>query len=205
MNVTLELQYTVYTTAQLPDMDLPQVAMAGRSNVGKSSLVNALAGRKRLAQVSATPGKTRSVNFYFVRPYDFYLVDLPGYGYARASHTERRNWAKVLEQYLSGNSHLKGLALLLDCRLPPQRLDQELAEFAMSKSLLILPILTKADKCKQAERVKRQNEWDAILGKKPLLVSAARHSGLEKLWKALVCMALGDDALPKEEIGSANS
>lgn len=193
MNITLELKDTVYTTQQLPEVDLPQVAMAGRSNVGKSSLINALAGRKSLAKVSATPGKTRSVNFYLVKPYNFYLVDLPGYGYARASHEERRNWAKVLEKYLSESPTLKGLALLLDCRLPPQAIDQELAAFAQSKDLSILPILTKVDKCKQMERAKRQNEWGAIFDKKPLLVSAARHSGLDKVWKALIRMALGDD------------
>lgn len=191
MNISLELENTVYTTAQLPEVDLPQVAMAGRSNVGKSSLINALAGRKKLAKVSATPGKTRSVNFYLVRPYDFYLVDLPGYGYARASHEERRNWARVLESYLSGSCTLKGLALLLDCRLPPQRLDMELAEFAGSKGLALLPILTKADKCSQRERSERQKEWEALIGLRPLLVSAAHRAGLNRVWHGLIKLATG--------------
>jgi len=191
MDITIALKDTVYTVKQLPTVDLPQVAMAGRSNVGKSSLINALAGRKNLAKVSATPGKTRSVNFYLVEPYNFYLVDLPGYGYARASHAERRSWAKMLEQYLSESPKLKGLMLMLDSRLPPQALDQELAAFAQSKGLPILPILTKADKCKQTERAKRQNEWEAILGEKPLLVSATKRSGLDMAWRALICMAIG--------------
>lgn len=191
MHISLELENTVYTTGQLPEVTLPQVAMAGRSNVGKSSLINALAGRKRLAKVSATPGKTRSVNFYLVRPYDFYLVDLPGYGYARASHEERRNWAKVLENYLAESAHLKGLALLMDCRLPPQKLDIELAEFAASKGLPLLPILTKADKCSQRERAERQKEWEKILDVRPLLVSAAHKTGLEKVWQGLITLALG--------------
>lgn len=197
MNVSLELENTVYTTQQLPTVNLPQVAMAGRSNVGKSSLINALAGRKKLAKVSATPGKTRSVNFYLVRPYDFYLVDLPGYGYARASHEERKQWAKVLERYLSDSPTLKGLALLLDCRLPPQQLDLDLAAFATAQDLPLLPILTKVDKCLQRERVARQQEWEEILGKKPLLVSAARRSGLDKVWRALIKMATG--AAPDDE------
>lgn len=195
MNPTLELEKTVYTTEQLPQVQLPQIAMAGRSNVGKSSLINALAGRKNLAKVSSTPGKTRSVNFFLVKPYDFYLVDLPGYGYARASHEERRKWAEVLEKYLAESPGLKGLALLLDCRLPPQRIDMELAAFARSQGLPILPILTKADKCKQRERDLRQKEWEAILGQKPLLASSARRSGLDKVWRAIIRMA---EASPNE-------
>lgn len=192
MNVTLELENTVYTTQQLPQITLPQVAMAGRSNVGKSSLINALAGRKKLAKVSSTPGKTRSVNFYLVRPYDCYLVDLPGYGYARASHEERRKWATVLERYLTDSPTLKGLALLLDSRLPPQQIDLELAKFATAHNLPLLPILTKADKCSQRERAERQKEWEEILGKRPLLVSAARHSGLDRVWRALIELATGE-------------
>lgn len=199
MHVTLELENTVYTTQQLPEVTLPQVAMAGRSNVGKSSLINALAGRKKLAKVSATPGKTRSVNFFLVKPYDFYLVDLPGYGYARASHEERRNWAKVLEHYLSESPTLKGLALLIDCRLPPQQLDLDLASFAAAKEIPLLPVLTKVDKCQQKERAARQKEWAEILGKKPLLVSSSRRSGLDKVWRGLIRMALGPDAVIEEE------
>ena len=119
-----------YTLDQLTAHPEAQIALAGRSNVGKSSLVNALAGRKKLAKVSSTPGKTRSVNFYLVEPLRFYLVDLPGYGYARASHSEREKWAKLLERYLTECASLKALALLLDCRLPPQQLDLNLASFA---------------------------------------------------------------------------
>lgn len=189
--LTLELVKTSYTTEQLPSFDLPQIAMAGRSNVGKSSLVNALAGRKKLAKVSATPGKTRSVNFYLVKPWDFYLVDLPGYGYARASHEERRLWANVLEKYLAETRELRGLALLLDCRLPPQKLDIDLAVFALNINIPIIPVLTKADKCKQRERQIRQNEWRDILGQTPILVSAQRKSGLDKLWRALIVAATG--------------
>lgn len=201
MNVTLELENTVFTTQQLPVITLPQIAMAGRSNVGKSSLINALAGRKKLAKVSATPGKTRSVNFYLVKPFDFYIVDLPGYGYARASHEERRNWARVLESYLSGSPSLKGLALLLDSRLKPQQLDLDLAAFAASRNLPLLPVLTKADKCSQRERTARQKEWEAILGKKPILVSASRHSGLDKVWKGLIRLATGENPEAEEAEG----
>lgn len=189
MNINVVLENTAYTIGQLPKVQLPQVAMAGRSNVGKSSLINALAGRKKLAKVSASPGKTRSVNFYLVKPWDFYLVDLPGYGYARASHAERNAWAKTLEKYLADTPDLKGLALLLDCRLPPQQLDIDLANYANAINLKILPVLTKVDKCNQKERQSRQNQWSEILGVKPLLVSSSKHSGLDKLWKAIIQMA----------------
>lgn len=191
MNISLELVSTAYTSQQLPTLDLPQVAMAGRSNVGKSSLINALAGRKKLAKVSSNPGKTRSVNFYLVKPYDFYLVDLPGYGYARASHEERKQWAKVLEKYISESRELRALALLLDCRVPPQKLDMELGLFAEAHNTPILPIITKIDKCSQRERDAKQTEWQNILGVKPLMVSAQKRSGIDKLWKRLIIAATG--------------
>ena len=136
-----------------------QIALAGRSNVGKSSLVNALARRKQLAKISATPGKTRSINFYRVAPDGFSLVDLPGYGYAKCSQEERKSWAKLIEYYLTNTPTLKALALLLDCRIPPQALDRDLADFARGHGIPLLPVLTKADKCTQVERSKRQRLW----------------------------------------------
>lgn len=191
MNISLELATTAYTTQQLPELNLPQVAMAGRSNVGKSSLINALAGRKKLAKVSSNPGKTRSVNFYLVKPYDFYLVDLPGYGYARASHDERRKWAQVLEEYIANSRELRSLALLMDCRIPPQRLDIELGKFAEAHNIPVIPALTKIDKCSQKERKDRQEEWTNILEVKPLMISAQKRSGIDKLWRRLIIAATG--------------
>lgn len=199
MNIDMELVKTAYTTEQIPRLDLPQIAMAGRSNVGKSSLINALAGRKKLAKTSSSPGKTRSINFYLVEKYDFYIVDLPGYGYARASHEERRAWARILESYLSESRELRCLALLLDCRLPPQRLDMDLSFYAMDHNLPVLPVLTKIDKCAQRERQARLNEWRDILGKNPLAVSAAKRSGLDKLWRALILAATGKCPDAEEE------
>ena len=181
----LVLEHTIYTLNQLLSIDKPQIALAGRSNVGKSSLVNALAGQKKLAKVSATPGKTRSINFYRVEPHDYYLVDLPGYGYARASHAERRAWAQLLEKYLSGCPQLKALALLLDSRLDPQKLDLDLSRFARECGLDILPILTKADKCTQRERAARAAQWRDILGVMPLITSSSKKTGLRELWQRL--------------------
>ncbi|HJA78437.1 ribosome biogenesis GTP-binding protein YihA/YsxC [uncultured Desulfovibrio sp.] len=181
----LVLEHTIYTLNQLLSIDKPQIALAGRSNVGKSSLVNALAGQKKLAKVSATPGKTRSINYYRVAPHDYYLVDLPGYGYARASHAERRAWAQLLEKYLSSCTQLKALALLLDSRLEPQKLDLDLSRFARECGLDILPILTKADKCSQRDRAARAAQWRDILGVMPLITSSSKKTGLRELWQRL--------------------
>ena len=197
---TLTLESTVYTLQQLLDVPEAQVALAGRSNVGKSSLINALAVRKKLAKVSATPGKTRSINFYRVQPHNFFLVDLPGYGYARASHSERRSWATLLEKYLSTCKNLCALALLLDSRLPPQKLDLELAGFARSCGLPLLPILTKADKCTQVERSKRQQEWSRLLnGIMPLPVSSKDMRGVDALWSELRRFAGTGESVGEEE------
>ena len=185
----LVLEHTIYTLNQLLSIDSPQIALAGRSNVGKSSLINALAGQKKLAKVSATPGKTRSINFYRVDPHGYYLVDLPGYGYARASHAERRAWAQLLEKYLAGASRLQALALLLDSRLEPQKLDLELSHFARECRLDILPILTKADKCSQRDRAARAAQWKDILGVPPLVTSSSKTTGLRELWQRLHLIA----------------
>ena len=196
MNPILTLETTAYTLEQLISLAEPQIALAGRSNVGKSSLINALAGRKKLAKVSATPGKTRSVNYYKVTPHNFYLVDLPGYGYARASHTEREKWAHLLERYLVECSSLKALALLLDSRLEPQTLDKNLASFARTNGLNIVPVLTKADKCSQRERANRQNEWQELLGTRPIVTSSSNRYGIDNLWRALVETAVPQRVAP---------
>nr|WP_012624832.1 ribosome biogenesis GTP-binding protein YihA/YsxC [uncultured Desulfovibrio sp.]B8J030.1 RecName: Full=Probable GTP-binding protein EngB [Desulfovibrio desulfuricans ATCC 27774] len=198
MAISLTLESTAYTLDQLTAHPEAQIALAGRSNVGKSSLVNALAGRKKLAKVSSTPGKTRSVNFYLVEPLRFYLVDLPGYGYARASHSEREKWAKLLERYLTECASLKALALLLDCRLPPQQLDLNLASFAQAHGLPLVPILTKADKCNQRERAAKQKEWQNIVGVSPVLTSSSSRLGIDRLWQELA-RAAGVTIIPSAE------
>lgn len=183
MKSKLVLESTVYTLDQLALRPEPQIALAGRSNVGKSSLVNALANRKQLAKVSSTPGKTRSINFYRVEPEGFFVVDLPGYGYAQCSKTERQKWAMLIEKYVTSCKSLMGLAVLLDTRLPPQKLDVELTGFARAHNIPLLPILTKADKCKQQERAARAKEWAVLLdGQRPVITSSRTGLGMESLW-----------------------
>ncbi len=190
MQSELILETTAYTFEQIIHHEKAQIALAGRSNVGKSSLVNALAGRKSLAKISATPGKTRSLNFYNVQPEDFYIVDLPGYGYARCSKEERNAWGKLMQRYLVNCESLHALAVLLDCRLPPQKIDLQLVEFAHGHNIPLLPILTKADKCKQRERSEKQKMWTGYLrGVVPIITSSSSRLGLDTLWQALRDMA----------------
>jgi len=185
MPSTVILEKTIYTIDQLEEMPLPQLALAGRSNVGKSSLLNKLTGRKNLAKTSSTPGKTRSLNFYKVKPEEFYLVDLPGYGYARCSKTEREKWAALINRYLRGNTRLFGVVALLDSRLTPQALDIELITFIRAQGIEVFPVMTKADKCKQPVRSANQAAWQRLLGseKPPLLTSSHSGMNIDKLWQ----------------------
>ena len=153
--------------------DLPQVAFSGRSNVGKSSLINVLLRRtrKKLARVSATPGKTRSLNFYLVNDL-FFLVDLPGFGFARVSSSVRRSWKALVEDYLVGEPKLRGVVHLVDARHDPTITDLEMVEFLAARGVPTLVVLTKMDKLKRMAResavavaVERLNiDEDQVLG-----------------------------------------
>ncbi|MFO7728103.1 MAG: ribosome biogenesis GTP-binding protein YihA/YsxC [Desulfonatronovibrio sp.] len=183
----LILEKTAYTPDQLTGLSLPQIAMAGRSNVGKSSLINTLGGRKKLAKISSTPGKTRSINFYLVEPAGFYLVDLPGYGYARCSKTEREKWSVLIRNFLENNPFLKAVVLLLDTRLEPQVLDLELSQYIKSLNLALIPVLTKADKSKQKHISEISKTWTQLLGVsgQPVVFSSKTGLGREQLWSRM--------------------
>ncbi|MBI5519786.1 MAG: YihA family ribosome biogenesis GTP-binding protein [Desulfovibrio sp.] len=187
MNRSFELVKTAYVISQLTPSDDPQIALAGRSNVGKSSLINCLAGRKALAKVSSTPGKTQSVNFFQITPGDYTLVDLPGYGYARRSQEERAKWGKLIEHFLTGNPGLKAVAVLLDVRVTPQQNDLELVSWLRQSGIPILPVLTKCDKVNQRDQAARQREWRDLLGgtATPICFSSVTKQGRDALWAAL--------------------
>jgi GTP-binding protein len=180
--VVMTLTDTIYLPSQLRTVPAPQVALAGRSNVGKSTLVNMLGGRKGLAKISATPGKTRSLNFYHIRPGEFYLVDLPGYGYARCAKTEREKWAKLIDVYLADNPWLRAVLAVVDCRLPPQALDLDLLAYATGQGLPTMVVLTKADKCSQREREARKRLWADMLTVPPVVFSGKTGLGRAALW-----------------------
>jgi len=205
MNRTFVLVKTAYELSQLTPSDGPQVALAGRSNVGKSSLINCLAGRKGLAKVSSTPGKTQSVNFFRVEPAGYTLVDLPGYGYARRSQSERVKWGQLIEHFLTDNPGLRAVAVLLDVRVTPQQSDLELVGWLRHQGISILPVLTKCDKVNQREQAARQREWRDLLAgaATPIRFSSVTGMGRDALWAALDerAGAAPADIVPGEEAG----
>ncbi len=138
-------------TSRLPDNDQPEFAFAGRSNVGKSSLINGLMNRKSLARVSAEPGKTRTINYYHIND-SFYFVDLPGYGYAKVSEKEKAAWGKMIERYLTGSRSLKQIFLLADIRHAPSAADKQMADWIRAAGREPVVIATKLDKINRSQR-----------------------------------------------------
>lgn len=151
---TVSLDIVCGVTSALPDTRQPEVAFAGKSNVGKSSLINALVNRKSLARTSANPGKTQTINFYHVND-TFYLVDLPGYGYASASQKAREAWGKMVERYLNTSKNLRGVFLLVDIRHAPSANDRMMYEWIMTSGYRPVIIATKADKIKRSQLQKQ--------------------------------------------------
>ena len=152
---TSEFIISAVKRAQYPMDGFPEVAFVGRSNVGKSSIINSLTNRKKLAKVSSTPGKTRLVNFFLINN-DFYLVDLPGYGYAKVSKAEKDSWGKTLEMYLTGREQLKRIVLLVDSRHKPTSDDVMMYEWAKHFGYDVVVVATKSDKLKNSEFKKNE-------------------------------------------------
>ncbi len=169
-----------------PETSKPEFAFIGRSNVGKSSLINMLVDRKKLAKTSSTPGKTQTINHFMVNN-EWYLVDLPGYGYASASRSARFAWGKMIEEYLKNRTNLFCTFILLDARLKPQAIDLDFITWMGMQSLPMAIILTKSDKLKQQELAKSKKtietklleQWEEL---PPLFVSSAeKKSGRDKV------------------------
>ena len=147
-NVSLETVCGI--TSALPENRLPEIAFAGKSNVGKSSLINAVMNRKSLARTSAQPGKTQTINFYNVND-AFYLVDLPGYGYAKVSEEVKAKWGKMVERYLRQSRQLKAVFLLIDIRHEPSANDRQMYDWIISQGYHPIIIATKLDKLKRSQ------------------------------------------------------
>jgi len=171
-----------------PPGNLPEVAFAGRSNVGKSSLINALLGQRRLARTSTTPGRTQTLNFFLVDEC-LSMVDLPGYGYARVSHSVRAEWKTVVETYLRQRGSLRLVVLILDIRRDPSEGDLELLTWLRSEKRTTLVVLTKIDKLSRSEQ--KQRCAKILLQLKPfgvaeaVLFSARTGEGKDVLWKKM--------------------
>ena len=176
-----------------PEPGLPEVAFAGRSNVGKSSLINRLVNRKKLARVSNTPGRTREINFFDVNG-EFVLADLPGYGYARISKEQRSAWRPLIEGYLLGSPALKGVVQLLDARHHPSDEDLQMLDFLAHAGTPTIVVATKVDKLRPAERAGRVTALAleaGIDGDQLIPFSAETGEGRDELASAIVSLVRG--------------
>lgn len=180
-----------------PQAGIPEVAFAGRSNVGKSSLLNCLWGLRGLARTSSTPGRTRTINFYLVEE-RYLFVDLPGYGYARVPISMRLRWREAIESYFHSPRNLKGVVLIMDSRLGPTDLDRQMFLWLRELRLPTIPVLTKADKATQKELSQAQKEVEALC-KEPLVVfSAKTGQGKDRLWKRLLDLLKAEGTRPED-------
>ena len=182
--VTLETVCGI--TSTLPENDKPEIAFAGKSNVGKSSLINALMNRKSLARISATPGKTQTINFYNINR-EIYLVDLPGYGYAKVSEKEKEAWGKMIERYLHKSTMLKAVFLLIDIRHDPSKNDKMMYDWILHQGYEPVIIATKLDKLKKSQVAKQlkaiRTGLGLVSGTTVIPFSAKTKQGSDEIWE----------------------
>ena len=182
-------------TSKLPVNDKPEIAFAGKSNVGKSSLINALMNRKSLARISATPGKTQTINFYNING-EMYLVDLPGYGYAKVSEKEKEAWGKMIERYLHQSAMLKAVFLLIDIRHEPSANDKMMYRWVTEQGYEPVIIATKLDKIKRSQiqkHIKMLKEGlNVVPGTKVIPFSSVTKQGRDDIWELIEQEYLAD-------------
>ncbi|MBQ2443992.1 MAG: YihA family ribosome biogenesis GTP-binding protein [Clostridia bacterium] len=180
-----EFLYTAGKASQLRESDLPEVVFSGRSNVGKSSLINKLVNRKALARVSSQPGKTATINFFRVGN-SFNLVDLPGYGYAKVSHAEKVRWGELVEGYFSQKRKLALVVQIVDMRHKPTADDLGMIEFLVKSEIPFIVVMTKKDKLKKTQQTEQYEAMKALLGEyadniKLFPFSAVKNEGAEEI------------------------
>lgn len=185
-NVSLET--VIGVTSKIPQNELPEIAFAGKSNVGKSSLINALINRKSLARTSSQPGKTQTINFYNING-ELYFVDLPGYGYAKVSQQEKEKWGKMIERYLHQSKVLKAVFLLIDIRHDPSANDKTMYEWILSNGFHPIIIATKADKINRSQLQKQiKAVWQGLGADKDTVMipfSAQTKQGREEIYEVV--------------------
>lgn len=193
-NVSLETVCGV--TSKIPDSKYNEVAFAGKSNVGKSSLINALMNRKSLARTSAQPGKTQTINFYNIND-AMYLVDLPGYGYAKTSQSEKEKWGKMIENYLHTSKKLQAVFLLIDIRHDPSANDKMMYEWMVYQGFKPIIIATKLDKIKRSQIQKNVKAIREGLKVEPgttiIPFSAETKQGREEIWELIDSLVLTEE------------
>jgi GTP-binding protein len=181
----IEFLVSAYQAHQYPPADKPEIAFAGRSNVGKSSLLNALVNRRSLARTSAKPGRTQALNFFCLNK-NLYLVDLPGYGYAKVPLEVKKSWGKMVEHYLKVRSNLKAVVLIFDIRRDPGEEDWNLIHWFNQYHIPVITALTKADKLSRQQALARRKvlygQIKEISAIEPTLCSAKTKEGLQELW-----------------------
>lgn len=181
----VDLETVCGITSTLPQNTRPEIAFAGKSNVGKSSLINALMNRKSFARISATPGKTQTINFYNIND-EIYLVDLPGYGYAKVSQKEKGNWGKMIEKYLHTSKQLQAVFLLIDIRHEPSANDKMMYDWIVSQGCHPIIIATKMDKLKRSQvskHIKMVRQGLGLLPETRLIpFSSVTKQGREEIW-----------------------
>lgn len=196
-NVNLETVCGI--TSKIPDNPYNEVAFAGKSNVGKSSLINALMNRKSLARTSAQPGKTQTINFYNIND-AMYLVDLPGYGYAKASEEVKAKWGKMIENYLHTSKKLKAVFLLIDIRHAPSANDKMMYEWMVYQGFAPIIIATKLDKIKRSQIQKNIKIVREGLGVQPgttiIPFSAETKQGRDEIWELIDSLVLPQEERP---------
>ncbi len=184
----VELETVCGITSEIPDNRLPEIAFAGKSNVGKSSLINALMNRKSLARTSAQPGKTQTINFYNINS-AMYLVDLPGYGYAKVPESERVKWGKMIERYLHASKQLQAVFLLVDIRHKPSANDKMMYEWILYQGYRPIIIATKLDKLKRSQVQRAVKEVREGLGLRSddylIPFSAQTKQGRDEIWRVM--------------------
>lgn len=185
---SVNLETVCGITSVLPENDKPEVAFAGKSNVGKSSLINALMNRKSLARTSSQPGKTQTINFYNINE-ALYYVDLPGYGYAKVSGTIKEKWGKMIEKYLRSSKQLKVIFLLLDIRHEPSANDKNMYDWIVYQGFHPVIIATKLDKINRSQVQKQvkiiKEGLQVIPGTRILPFSALSKQGREEIWTCI--------------------
>ena len=183
-----EIVISAVSPAQYPDTHLPEIALAGRSNVGKSSFINTLINRKNLARTSSKPGKTQTLNFYLIEN-TLHFVDVPGYGYAKVSNTERAKWGKMIETYLAERQQLRAVVSLVDLRHAPSQEDIQMYQFLKYYEIPVIVVATKADKIPRGKWNKHESVIKKALEFDPadtfILFSSITKQGKEEAWQAI--------------------
>ena len=192
-NVNLETVCGI--TSKLPENNMPEIAFAGKSNVGKSSLINALMNRKSYARISATPGKTQTINFYNINE-ELYLVDLPGYGYAKVSEKEKQQWGRLIERYLHQSAQLRAVFLLIDIRHDPSANDRMMYHWILDQGFAPIIIATKLDKLKRSQVAKHIKMLKEGLELRPgttvIPFSSVTKQGREEIWNLVETQYLAE-------------